>query len=181
MKIFITSFFVFLLKHCATAHSGTGVYIWNSDRICELTLSRRHSGMSQVCSQEYSPRSHTTFSPLSRNLEQPRRERAWVLVVDRGHRHGKSHAEISYEPRASDIHNWEVVSGMQSWNAMFHRERDRERRCILCAYDRFINAIRFQRQRFPGCAHSDSRDLSVVLILVPFYDFDYSRILSLWN
>lgn len=66
--------------------------------------------VTQVWSKEYSPRSRATFSPLSRNLEQPLREKARVSVIDRG---TESHTEISYEPRASVIHQ-EVVSRMQS-------------------------------------------------------------------
>lgn len=150
--------------------------------IASATLSRRQAGMSQVWSEEYSPRSRATFSPLSRNLEQPRREKARVSVVDRGTSTGKSRRNflwvscLGYPPPRSCLDD-----------AILKCNVPPRARTTKAAYVYYaLTTALLMLPAFGGKDSQDARililrDLSVVFVLVSSDDFGCSRVLSLFQ
>lgn len=125
--------------------------------------------MSQVWFQEYSPHSLATFSPLSRNLEQPLREKARVSVVDRG-----TGWKVTPKFLMSLVPRISTKKLSRGCNLEMQRttasENDGGNLCILCAYDRFINATR-SASAFWGKNSWNTR----VLILMIFLSYLFSR------
>lgn len=142
----------------------------------------RHAGMSPARKSRIFSPFRTIFSPLSRNLEQPRRAlrgRARIFVCRR--RASENLAEISYEPFGYPGEVTEKGSSLGECNLEMRVSPQAGTRCGNgdvssrdYVDDRFINARCvwacvipcFRKERFLECAHSDSYELSVFSLLL---------------